>query len=100
MEPKFRIGEAVEFEIDKNNRPRWKNGRDSRGTGQWASGHVTRISKGHILVEADGIESEWPTAGSPSYYHELWGYAGYLRKKSRTKIRFVDMGGHYRTERI
>lgn len=87
MDPTFKIGHLVTFELCREMTPRWDFGTDNTGIGIWSTGVVQYVdSIGHEITvksHATGIYWRWPTKGNPDYSKNLQDRPGYLRHTGR-----------------
>lgn len=98
LEPQFKIGDVITFELTDCNgqggydSPRWDFTQDRGGSGKWAIGKVTDITADEINIEATGIMGVWgwiwPNKADSEYAAEQWNRPGYLRHAKKYNAQF------------
>ncbi len=101
-EPRFKIGDVVEFEISLRMTPRWDMNKDAGPTNVWYEGQVTgyNVDGPHVMIvykSLDGRLNQWafPLLGSSEYMPGQWNFPGYLRHKKPAPATVCECGANH-----
>lgn len=90
MEPVFKAGDQVTFELSDNtdSYPRWSFSQDLYGSGKWGTGIVEHTDETIVLTTYTGADNiistwQWPLQGNSDYHPNQWQRPGYLKHLHR-----------------
>ena len=108
-EPKFKIGDVVEFELAIHGAPRWDYHLDQGGSGKMQQATVMEVVDIYLTTQWYNQQERqyhtwcWPLGGQSK--PDQWERPGYLKlvkSEEVTKVRtiLVDMGGYIKTMEV